>query len=147
MLNRSTSGSSTARHLHTMAEPPPANPTAQQCLDVLMDLSTPFVSCVLSETMCYCFYSLSMKETSYMLAETNSTPDEHICSTCCIRACTHACVCSCAWSLVVTNAHPYYPIHTLQYVQYDHAMCNHTIIHHGHKTFKFSGFGVNCCFH
>ena len=45
-----------------------------------MDFSNPFISDVLSETMHYCFYSLGMKETSYMLAQTNSTPDEHICS-------------------------------------------------------------------
>ena len=34
-----------------------------------------------------------------MLAQTNSTPDEHICSTCCIHACTHACVGPVSWRL------------------------------------------------
>ena len=64
-----------------------------------------------------------MKENSYMLAQTNSTPDEHICS---LAAYMHAHMDSYAPVL----AHHYYPMHTLQYVQYDHSVCNHTIIHH-----------------
>ena len=58
-----------------------------------------------------------------MLAQTNSTPDEHICS---LAAYMHVHMHSYAPVL----AHHYYPMHTLQYVQYDHSICNHTIIHH-----------------
>ena len=58
-----------------------------------------------------------------MLAQTNSTPDEHICS---LAAYMHVRMHSYAPVL----AHHYYPMHTLQYVQYDHSVCNHTIIHH-----------------
>ena len=64
-----------------------------------------------------------MKETYYMLAQTNSTPDEHICS-----LATYMHVHMHAHAPVL--AHHYYPMHTLQYVQYDHSVCNHTITHH-----------------
>ena len=58
-----------------------------------------------------------------MLAQTNSTPDEHICS---LAAYMH--VHMHAYAPVL--AHHYYLMHTLQYVEYDHSICNHTIIHH-----------------
>ena len=58
-----------------------------------------------------------------MLAQTNSTPDEHICS---LAAYMHVHMHSYAPAL----AYHYYPMHTLQHVQYDHSICNHTIIHH-----------------
>ena len=58
-----------------------------------------------------------------MLAQTNSTPDEHICS---LAAYMH--VHMRAYAPVL--AHPYFLMHTLQYVQYDHSICNHTIIRH-----------------
>ena len=61
-----------------------------------------------------------------MLAQTNSTPDEHICS---LAAYMH--VHMHAYAPVL--AHPYYPMHTVQYVQYDHSICNHTIIHHTYR--------------
>ena len=58
-----------------------------------------------------------------MLAQTKSTPDEHIFA---LAAYRH--VHMHAYAPVL--AHPYYPMHTLQYVQYDHSICNQTIIHH-----------------
>ena len=66
-----------------------------------------------------------------MLAHTNSTPDEHICS---LPAYMHVHMHAYAPVNVNVNnpvlAHPYYPMHTLQYVKYDHSICNHTITHH-----------------
>ena len=72
-----------------------------------------------------------MKETSYMLAQTKSTPDEHIFA---LAAYRH--VHMHAYAPVL--AHPYYPMHTLQYVQYDLSICTHTIIHHTHTTARNS---------
>ena len=50
-----------------------SHPTTQWCLGVPTDFPTPAISYVLSRTTCYCFSSLSMKETSYMLVQTYST--------------------------------------------------------------------------
>ena len=80
-----------------------------------------------------------MKETSYMLAQTNGTPDESVplapYMSAPVRrgavADARLGLARCpifiitifrfwAWLLVVTSAHPYYPLHTLQHVQHDH---------------------------